>query len=129
MRLILASTSPSRRRILAMAGIEPFAVAPGVDETAAVAAAGATGGEAVVQLLAEAKATAVAARTDGERDADDKEPECAPQPVVRGALEDRESDREPESHQRKDAPRDQLGGCVARFPGRASAARAPCART
>jgi DNA polymerase-3 subunit epsilon len=27
------------------------------------------------------------------------------------------------------APRDQLGGCVARFPGRASAARAPCART
>ena len=66
MRLILASTSPSRRRILAMAGIEPFAVAPGVDETAAVAAAGATGGEAVVQLLAEAKATAVAARTDGD---------------------------------------------------------------
>ena len=27
------------------------------------------------------------------------------------------------------ASRDQLGGCVARFPGRASAARAPCART
>ena len=39
MRLYLASTSPSRLATLRLAGIEPVAIAPGVDEEAAVAAA------------------------------------------------------------------------------------------
>jgi len=62
MRLTLASTSPSRLRLLRMAGVEPVVVAPEVDE---VAVAEAAGGRAdprdLVELLAVAKAEAVAA--------------------------------------------------------------------
>ena len=66
MRLVLASTSPSRRRILAMAGIAPRTIAPGVDEPAVVASAGATEASHVVRLLAAAKAEAVAAVVEGD---------------------------------------------------------------
>jgi len=59
MRLVLASTSPSRRRILRMAGIEPVLLAPGVDEEAVAAAAGDLDAAAHVQLLATVKARAV----------------------------------------------------------------------
>ena len=44
MRLYLASTSPARLQTLRAAGIEPIAIAPGVDEEAAVAAAEAASG-------------------------------------------------------------------------------------
>jgi septum formation protein len=71
MRLYLASTSPARLQLLRQAGVEPVALAPGVDEEAAVAAREAEVGplEApeMVQLLAQAKAEAiVGARHDGE---------------------------------------------------------------
>ena len=60
MRLYLASTSPARLQTLRAAGIEPIAIAPGVDETAVVEAAEAASGplEAsdLVQVLAQAKA-------------------------------------------------------------------------
>lgn len=66
MRLVLASTSPSRRRILRMAGITPGFDDPEVDEHAAVAVAGVVDARAIVQLLATAKALAVAERTTGD---------------------------------------------------------------
>ncbi|TYL52546.1 Maf family protein [Agromyces mariniharenae] len=71
MRLYLASTSPARLQTLRAAGIEPIAIAPGVDEAAAVAAAEAASGtlEApdMVQLLARLKAEAIVGREhDGE---------------------------------------------------------------
>ncbi|MCI2957963.1 Maf family nucleotide pyrophosphatase [Agromyces atrinae] len=71
MRLYLASTSPARLTLLRAAGIEPRTIAPGVDESALVAATEATEGpltpEALVQLLAQAKADAVVGATvDGE---------------------------------------------------------------
>jgi septum formation protein len=66
MRLVLASTSPSRRRILAMAGLSPLIVDPAVDEAAATAAAGVADAAEVVQLLATAKALAAAATTTGD---------------------------------------------------------------
>lgn len=65
MRLYLASTSPARLATLRAVGIEPIAIAPGVDEEAAVdaAAAAAPGGllpaADMVQLLARLKAEAV----------------------------------------------------------------------
>ena len=66
MRLYLASTSPARLQTLRAAGIEPVAIAPGVDEEAAVAAAEAESGRleasAMVQLLARAKAEAIVVR-------------------------------------------------------------------
>jgi len=64
-RLYLASTSPARLATLRAVGIEPVAIAPGVDEDAAVeaAAAAAPGGvlpaSDMVQLLARLKAEAV----------------------------------------------------------------------
>jgi septum formation protein len=64
-RLYLASTSPARLATLRAVGIEPIAIAPGVDEEAAVeaAAAGAPGGalpaSEMVQLLARLKCEAV----------------------------------------------------------------------
>ncbi len=64
MRLILASTSPARLATLRAVGIEPVAIAPGVDEEAAVAAAGPLPAPEMVMLLARLKAEAVAARTD-----------------------------------------------------------------
>jgi septum formation protein len=66
MRLYLASTSPARLQTLRAAGIEPIAIAPGVDEAAAVEAAEAASGplEApdMVQLLARLKAEAIVGR-------------------------------------------------------------------
>lgn len=61
MRLILASTSPARLATLRLAGIEPVTIAPGVDEEAAVAAAGPLQPRDMVMLLARLKAEAVAA--------------------------------------------------------------------
>jgi len=66
MRLVLASTSPSRRRILAMAGLSPIVVAPDVDEEAVAAAAGSITPSELVQRLATAKAEAVAAEVEGD---------------------------------------------------------------
>jgi septum formation protein len=60
-RLYLASTSPARLATLRAAGIEPIAIAPGVDEEAAVAAAGPLSPPDLVMLLARLKAQAVAA--------------------------------------------------------------------
>jgi septum formation protein len=59
--LYLASTSPARLATLRAAGIEPVAIAPGVDEDAAVAAAGPLTPADMVMLLARLKAEAVAA--------------------------------------------------------------------
>ncbi len=65
MRLYLASTSPARLATLRAVGIEPIAIAPGVDEEAAVeaAATGTPGGalpaSEMVQLLARLKCEAV----------------------------------------------------------------------
>lgn len=64
MRLYLASTSPARLATLRAAGIEPVPVPSHVDETATVAAAESAAGPLaapeMVQLLARAKAEAVA---------------------------------------------------------------------
>ncbi len=64
-RLILASTSPARLKVLRDAGIEPVIIAPEVDEDAVEARAIAMGlisnTQQVVELLARAKAEAVAA--------------------------------------------------------------------
>jgi septum formation protein len=69
MRLYLASTSPARLQTLRATGIEPIAVAPGVDERAAVARHeelhGPLGVESMVQLLAQAKAEALLGREPG----------------------------------------------------------------
>ncbi len=59
MRLYLASTSPARLATLRAVGIEPVAIAPLVDEDAAVAAAGPLTAAEMVQLLARLKAEAV----------------------------------------------------------------------
>jgi septum formation protein len=59
--LYLASTSPARLATHRAAGIEPVAIAPGVDEDAAVAAAGPLTPADMVMLLARLKAEAVAA--------------------------------------------------------------------
>ncbi len=65
MRLYLASTSPARLALLRQVGIEPVVIPSEVDEDAAVERAVAANGplttDAMVQLLAEAKAEAVAA--------------------------------------------------------------------
>lgn len=67
MRLYLASTSPARLATLRAAGIEPALLSSGVDEEAAVAAAGDIGPEDTVLLLARLKAEAVVGReVDGE---------------------------------------------------------------
>ncbi len=59
-RLYLASTSPARLSTLRTAGIEPIALPPGVDEDAAVAAAGPLAPAEMVMLLARLKAEAIA---------------------------------------------------------------------
>jgi septum formation protein len=59
-RLVLASTSPARLATLRAAGVEPLTISPGVDEDAVVAAAGHLEPAAMVELLARAKAEAVA---------------------------------------------------------------------
>lgn len=60
MRFYLASTSPARLATLRNAGVEPVLVPPNVDEDAAVLAAGPLSPADTVQLLARAKAEAVA---------------------------------------------------------------------
>jgi septum formation protein len=66
-RLYLASTSPARLATLRAAGIEPILLSSGVDEEAAVAAAGALTAPEMVLLLARLKAEAVVGRlVDGE---------------------------------------------------------------
>lgn len=60
MRLTLASTSPSRLALLRMAGVEPVVVPSDVDEVAVAAAGGVDRPRALVELLAVAKAEAVA---------------------------------------------------------------------
>lgn len=72
MRIYLASTSPARLATLRAAGIEPVVLPSDVDEDAAVeewvAEHGPIGAEAMVELLARAKAEAVSGRMiDGER--------------------------------------------------------------
>ncbi len=67
MRLYLASTSPARLATLRAAGIEPVLLSSGVDEEAAVAAAGPLTAPDMVLLLARLKAEAVVGRlVDGE---------------------------------------------------------------
>lgn len=68
MRLYLASTSPARLATLRAVGIEPVAIAPGVDEDAVVAEAGPLTPAEMVVLLARRKAEAVAAAHAGELD-------------------------------------------------------------
>jgi septum formation protein len=66
-RLYLASTSPARLATLRAVGVEPILLAPGVDEEAAVAAAGELTPRETVALLARLKAEAVVGRgVDGE---------------------------------------------------------------
>lgn len=66
-RLYLASTSPARLATLRAAGVEPVLLSPGVDEEAAVAAAGSLTAEETVLLLARLKAEAVVGRlVDGQ---------------------------------------------------------------
>lgn len=69
MRLYLASTSPARLATLRAAGIEPLTHSPGVDEEALVARVEAESGRLaapeMVQLLAQAKAEAIAGATVG----------------------------------------------------------------
>ena len=60
MRLYLASTSPARLTTLRAAGIEPIVLDPAVDEDAVAAAAGPLPVHEAVQVLARAKAEAVA---------------------------------------------------------------------
>ncbi|CAN5300075.1 Maf family protein [soil metagenome] len=59
MRLYLASTSPARLATLRAVGVEPVLLASGVDEEAAVAAAGAQPTDEMVLMLARLKAEAV----------------------------------------------------------------------
>lgn len=67
MRLYLASTSPARLATLRAAGIEPVLLSSGVDEEAAVAAAGPLTAPGLVLMLARLKAEAVVGRlVDGE---------------------------------------------------------------
>jgi septum formation protein len=66
-RLYLASTSPARLATLRAAGIEPILLSSGVDEEAAVAAAGPLTAPEIVLLLARLKAEAIVGRlVDGE---------------------------------------------------------------
>lgn len=65
MRLILASASPSRLRLLRAAGIEPEVVVSGVDEDALTAGMPQAGPEQVAVKLAQAKARWVASENPG----------------------------------------------------------------
>lgn len=65
-RLVLASASPGRRKVLRQAGVDPLVVVSGVDEDAVVAGLGPGAAPAeVVRALAAAKADRVAAELDG----------------------------------------------------------------
>ncbi|NBU23048.1 MAG: septum formation inhibitor Maf [Actinobacteria bacterium] len=60
-KLVLASTSPARRKLLSEAGIEFLTIAPGVDEEALVAELNPQSATELTGLLAKAKAEAVVA--------------------------------------------------------------------
>lgn len=60
-KLLLASTSPARKLMLTAAGLDFATMPPGVDEEALVAQRRPVGASDMVQLLARAKAEAVAA--------------------------------------------------------------------
>ncbi len=68
MRFYLASTSPARLQTLRNAGVEPIAIAPGVDEDAVVAQQAPAHAHDMVALLAQAKAEAVVAERGSEID-------------------------------------------------------------
>lgn len=70
MRLYLASTSPARLATLRAAGIEPVVLDPAVDEDAVAAAAGPLPVHEAVQVLARAKAEAVAGSLVGDQPID-----------------------------------------------------------
>ena len=59
-KLVLASTSPARKKLLTEAGIVFETIAPGVDEDALVASQAPNTAEEMTGLLAKAKASAVA---------------------------------------------------------------------
>jgi septum formation protein len=64
-RLVLASASPGRRKVLRQAGIDPLVIVSGVDEDAIVASLGPTATpDEVTTALAAAKAGRVAANLD-----------------------------------------------------------------
>ncbi|UMB68449.1 Maf family protein [Mycobacterium paraterrae] len=66
-RLVLASASEGRRRVLRQAGVDPLVVVSGVDEDAIIAALGADAAPGdVVRHLAEAKAEHVVTLLDAE---------------------------------------------------------------
>ncbi|GGG75790.1 Maf family protein [Corynebacterium pelargi] len=60
MRLVLASSSPSRRSILLSAGVDPVIAPANVDEDAIMHTLGSASASEVVQALATAKAEAIA---------------------------------------------------------------------
>ncbi len=64
--LVLASTSASRRTMLAAAGVVHEAVAPGVDEEAAKAALAHLDGRGLADALAELKAVKLSSRRPGD---------------------------------------------------------------
>lgn len=59
-KLVLASTSPARKKLLTEAGVAFETIAPGVDEDALVVSQAPTTAEEMTELLARAKAMAVA---------------------------------------------------------------------
>ncbi len=63
-KLLLASTSPARKKLLTEAGIAFEAMAPGVDEEALVEQLAPSSAEALTLLLAKAKAEAVVGKTE-----------------------------------------------------------------
>ena len=63
-KLLLASTSPARKKLLTEAGIAFEAMAPGVDEEALVEQLAPSSAEALTLLLAKAKAEAVIGKTE-----------------------------------------------------------------
>ena len=80
-RLVLASASPGRRKVLRQAGIDPLVVVSGVDEDLLIAGLGSDASpDEVVCALAAAKAEQVAGELDGAVAADCVVVGCAASP-------------------------------------------------